>query len=750
MPIPFALLGTAALKGASFGGSLLAAETASSVMAPASRAIGYTLNRATSNLMPAITDVINLWSNNWLTDPSIRSELLALGVDFDPLNPNNPFKRLWNTVAKNQLWQPDVNTLQDWFITGKIDREEFNRRLKRIGFRFEFSEHARFADLIASKVIPPPLDLIVANLRINGFLLPSEKEWIKLHGLKEDAVLDYIAKGIWQIPPDVALQQKTLGYMSNEDYWAQMSLAGFKRTEGRAIFEAMGQPLSPVETMLAFFRGKYTNTEMYTRLQANGLRNAKEVEAFQEISRPIPGPSDLVSFALKEVWDSDVVARFGYDAEFPQAVEYWLRKQGFKDTEEAFSIGGVNYPALSWARAYWRAHWQVISPGQAYEMLHRFRGNPDDSATWRVPGVKPFLQADVDTVLKVADYPQPFRERLSAMSYHLLTRVDVRRMIETRSIGRDDAVERYQDMGYKPADAALLADFVTRNADKKRLDKQWTSVLARLKKGYYLGVINATEFAKSIYAANPASTLSAAAFTALPAEVQAVIASGDSFTQVMVSEANAQIATSLVTDSIKSVRSAYLRWFIDDTLCLNSLISIGVELARANQFIMQWRIQRIMRGKDIAAAKVLDFVKRGIMNAGDATFRLLNMGYSNLDVSRMLAALQQDIQLSNAQAAEKMAKTNEQRLKAAEQVVVKMQAAADKQRARLLKLGTPAKLISWLAKGIINETKFRVRMGDMGILPIDIDAAVEEAKLATKKEQATAGKTKAAANGQAT
>ena len=84
---------------------------------------------------------------------------------------------------------------------------------------------------------------------------------------------------------------------------------------------------------------------------------------------------------------------------------------------------------LQW---YWRAHWELPSPTTGFEMLHRL--HPDVleviGEKYKEMGLNPDdLKTDLDTLkelLKISDYPKYWRDRLAAISYSPLTRVDLR------------------------------------------------------------------------------------------------------------------------------------------------------------------------------------------------------------------------------------------------------------------------------------------------------------------------------------
>ncbi|GAH79863.1 unnamed protein product, partial [marine sediment metagenome] len=65
-----------------------------------------------------------------------------------------------------------------------------------------------------------------------------------------------------------------------------------------------------------------------------------------------------------------------------------------------------------WSERYWAAHWNLPSPQQGFEMLHR--------------GV--INVSELNMLLRALDVMPFWRDKLTAIAFRRLTRVDIRRM----------------------------------------------------------------------------------------------------------------------------------------------------------------------------------------------------------------------------------------------------------------------------------------------------------------------------------
>ena len=172
-----------------------------------------------------------------------------------------------------------------------------------------------------------------------------------------------------------------------------------------------------------------------------------EIETIFRVAKPIPGAGDLISMAVREAWNDGVAARYGYDADFPPEFAEWMGKQGF-DPE--------------WSRRWWRAHWELPGPTMARDMLHR----------------TDMTEADYETLLKIADYPQTFRRWMTEVAYEPYTRVDIRRRYQVGVIkSYAELVHAYNDIGYDNEKAGKLADFTVLEYGETEREATKTEVL---------------------------------------------------------------------------------------------------------------------------------------------------------------------------------------------------------------------------------------------------------------------------------
>ena len=195
----------------------------------------------------------------------------------------------------------------------------------------------------------------------------------------------------------------------------------------------------------------------------------EDIERIKKLAYYIPTPNDIIRLAVRDAWNDQAANRFGYDEDFPAEFGEWSEKQGL---------------SRYWAKRYWRAHWELPGTTLAYEMYHRLREGRTQNT---------FTRSDLETLLKIADYPRYFRDRMIEVSYEPFSRVDVRRMYKIGILNYDEVVEAYKDIGYDDKKAKLLADFTVKyetGDEDSILDKYKNQTINLIKEGYLTGLLD--------------------------------------------------------------------------------------------------------------------------------------------------------------------------------------------------------------------------------------------------------------------
>ena len=168
-----------------------------------------------------------------------------------------------------------------------------------------------------------------------------------------------------------------------------------------------------------------------------------------------PTPKDFIHYAVRETFDDSVAAKYGYDQHYPKEMEEYVIKAGMNP---------------DWLKHEWRAHWAMISPRTAYEMLQREEIDKD-------------MLRDI---LKIADYPPYLIDKLINISYARIGRIDLRRLYSSGEIDFAEMEKGYRHLGYSPSDATKISTWT----DKEYAQKDKDIAQGKIMKGYNLGEIS--------------------------------------------------------------------------------------------------------------------------------------------------------------------------------------------------------------------------------------------------------------------
>lgn len=368
--------------------------------------------------------------------------------------------------------------------------------------------------------------------------------------------------------------------------------------EAQRVMARLSEQLLDVSSLTeAWRRGNIGDAEYDQRLEAIGF-NAEARDIIRSLIYYLPPVQDVIRFAVREVFTPEVRARFGQDEGFPEAVLPLSRQLGVRDED---------------MRNYWAAHWELPSPQQGFEMLHR---SAETGAT----------DADLDTLLRALDIMPFWREKLKAIAYNPITRVDIRRLHKLGLLNHEQLVDRYRRIGYNPQDAELLAQFTEKlNATDTNSDiEPWRSNLRShvlsLYESWTIGEAEAEQELKAL----GYSDAEAQAFTA-----------GAEFIR------EAAVAKKIRAQAEKLYVSGY--WTLEHAV--TRLVAMGFSDAEINAQVSAWELEKELKDdaehrkaeRDLTKAEIIGAYTDGIYGVEDATKHLRDMGYSADEAEVLLA-----------------------------------------------------------------------------------------------------------------
>lgn len=349
--------------------------------------------------------------------------------------------------------------------------------------------------------------------------------------------------------------------------------------------------------------------------------NPALTNAHLEMRYEIPGPSDLVRFAVRDCFTPAVVSQFEYAKETPTEIKPWMDKQGYGQEI------GLTLPAnataaddttlagqATWFDLYWWSHWDLPSPTQGYEMLHRLYPESDYGPSPYITPTNKFESADLELLLKASDYPNYWRERLIAISYHNLNRSDVLPMYDRGLVTESEVYHALRADGYRDEEA-------------KRLLR-----LANFRKQQYLGVDiqkKSKEWICKTYGEGYITRDSAEHRLEQLGLTHPGIGG-------FLDQCDLDNAYKINQQVLGSLKTGYVRGILTESNIRDSMNTFLLSSLAIDRKVNTWTILRNVRYKQLSATKNLSAFEKGLINQNELVARLQNLQYEPVAISTML------------------------------------------------------------------------------------------------------------------
>lgn len=278
--------------------------------------------------------------------------------------------------------------------------------------------------------------------------------------------IDSFTRGIvknTRTPMDALVRLELWGQLDAGEYHDRMGKWGYDSDNADRILSS-NKTLQDMGAIIRWgWRNDKPDTEIVGLLIEHGW-DKTDAERMVEVAHFYPGPADLVNWQAKEVFEPEMIAHYGLDAELEELDLSMFAKAGMTGDQ---------------ARNYWIAHWEHPSWTQLQEML------------FRLPEV---TEEDVRRWFRLMEIPPVWRQRMIDTAYHPFTRVDVRRMHKIGVFGTGEEADArlrtaYTDIGFhgKHADAMVLFTKKYNKQTGESVERDLTRTM--IQKAYDIGYI---------------------------------------------------------------------------------------------------------------------------------------------------------------------------------------------------------------------------------------------------------------------
>lgn len=439
---------------------------------------------------------------------------------------------------------PQTGELLDLWRRGRADRGEVEAALRAQRLPARWVPKV----LALREVLPPVTDLI--RMAVREVFSPASRQQLDLDADFPESLLEPAAA--------IGLSEQT-----TRNYWA-----------------AHWQLPSREEGAAMLYRGLLSPDEFDGLLKALDYAPTWRGK-LRGISRPIPSLSDMIRFAVREVYSPEQVAALGLDSDFPQEFADEAALHGLEPER---------------ARQYWAAHWRLPSAQQGYEMLHRGE----------------LTEAGLAGLLRALDYPPRWRRSLEAIAYRLPGRVDLRRMYRYRVLSRAEVKAGYQRLGYTAADAETL----TRFAEAERAGEAGTKdlTLAHFAAEYLGGYLTEADYRREL----------------------GRLGYDDSEAEQIVRLYDARKVAQARDRAASRIGSSFIGWKISSDEAAAALQKLEIRPEAQARMLEEWTVAREANVQQMTAANVRTAFRKGLYDRPAALAELAERGWRPDDAEKYL------------------------------------------------------------------------------------------------------------------
>lgn len=460
---------------------------------------------------------------------------------------------------------------------------------------------------------------------------------------------DYYAQ--WSCPKllpgaDWANEAYARNYITESDWQCLVRANGFDRKWQELDSQMRARQPSELDLLLLYRKGYFASNEAYR--QANTTIGWTDVDAFNQwysAQQWVPSPTDAIEWMIKDIADPQIQETFLLGAEFQQKYNGHVK--------EVFDWNGISEED---ANSIWRSHWRNMAPTTLYELHKRLRPGwtalmSDEEVTHlaysicprqpNIPGIDPlqgrpesngfpvptyceelpnavvarqWLESLVTTGYHVseglgqADYPAFWRQRLLAVSYRVMTRIDARRAYETGQISLERLNAIFQDQGYAPQDAAAVSYFYRQAAiqlhSRRPICTQWVNT------GYDYNLLK-----------------------------ESLISQGmrEDMWPELVDILEKRRAIKVQQECIAQIKGKFLKGKIQEQDAVVGLLNLNLDDKQTAALIYEWKCLFKVADKQETAASICEEFQAGLITGKQAQQLIQRLGYNAQAARRMLS-----------------------------------------------------------------------------------------------------------------
>lgn len=381
----------------------------------------------------------------------------------------------------------------------------------------------------------------------------------------------------------ILLQGDLFAGADNKDIFTDLGHADIHPDYQQKYFDAVLTKPASIDLVAYHLRQENNLRYLQDDLRRVGI-HPDYFNVYETLAHRIPPIADIITMAVREAFTPTIAKRFGQYEDFPPDFAKYAQQQGLSE---------------EWAERYWAAHWGLPSPQQGFEMLHR--------------GV--IDEGDLQLLMKAQDIMPFWRDKMTAIAFRPLTRVDVRRMYKEGILDDKGVYQAYLNVGYNEENAEAMTEFTIAYV----LTQQSKFTTGDVVKAYTSRMIDERE----------ASSL-----------LNMLGVRRDDINYIL-GTADYKREWALIEAKSKAIRNLYRRGEYNENKARSELLRLDLPSDQVDTLMEQWWYEKKEDGiVTWTKAETFKFVKQELISPERGTQELQAMGYDAEHIDIYLRSLQ--------------------------------------------------------------------------------------------------------------
>jgi hypothetical protein len=391
----------------------------------------------------------------------------------------------------------------------------------------------------------------------------------------------------YKIGLDEAIDNYFRGKLSKEELYNLGKSYGYNSTQVDLLINVR-QRLIDLDALIDLkFRKEIKDEDFYNRAKALGFTK-EDVDLIAKLKQWIPGPSDLITFAVREAFNEQAVAKNQQDLNLE---ETWNNISKYAE-----SIGLTK----DIFKYFWRSHWELPSPTFAFEMYRR--------------GL--ITKEELRQLLIWLDYMPAYIDKIIELSSEVIPRVDIRRMYEAKLVDREKVYKTYRALGYSPEDAELMTKFVELNYSE--VDKDLTK--SEILEGFRDGILD----------------------TNRAIDMLVKLGYDEIEANYLISLEQAKMERQRVTKKVEYAKTNYIQGYWNKEQVIDYLNKLPLPSSTIKDILVTIDEEKIKNLKLPSKEEILRWYKKGLVDEEIATNLLVLTGYPQIIAKMYLLEIEYD------------------------------------------------------------------------------------------------------------